>query len=762
MRRNSTTFTWLLSIALIWLSLWSISVSPVGAQEAVVHFHFFYTEGCADCQAIRDDFLPTLIAQHDGQIEINYVDVSAPAVLEQRMTLEKRHGKAPQTADTPEVYIGDQLLAGAEEIRAQLSALIDGHLAQGGVDLSALPAIVPDDPDTPVARFLFFYGDTCPACHQAIAAYLPTVYEKYGDQLQSRYLEIWNDTENHHAFLGLLLALDVPQEQQGYVPTLVIGDKVLVGGDIQAHLEENIDQALAQGGVDYPSLEDLPYPVEIAVFLDRNHTHFERLDSLIRSLIDQYGAWLRPYALDLTQPDFGQTLTQYNVALGVPEPPAGTPQVLIDQQMLVGIDEIEGQLPGLIEKYKAQGGIELPTLDELAGPVPSPTSTTLPPSDAAEPTRKPPTKVAESTQEPIYLAYFEQTGCQECARTAYDLRLVQNDYPQLIVESFSIEKDAALNEWLSQKHDVPEEQRLSSPMIFVGNDVLIGEETTLNILITTVAKYASTGAERTWDDFDPEWQTEAEQTLIERYRSLGALTVFGAGLVNGLNPCAFVTIVFFLSYLAFMGRQGREVLLVGATFTLGVFIAYLLAGLGLSRLMEPLSGVQVALKRFMFSFAAVLCLALSGISLYDYLKARQGKIDDMKIKLSLDVRRQVHRVIREGAQMRAFYVVAFGVGAIVSLIQLTCTSPIYIGIVFLVHEVPEMQTNAFLYLLLYNLAYIVPLVVVFLLAYFGTSSEQLGNFITKRTASIKMLTAVVFLMMAGWLIYQLLPLLGAT
>jgi cytochrome c biogenesis protein CcdA len=151
---------------------------------------------------------------------------------------------------------------------------------------------------------------------------------------------------------------------------------------------------------------------------------------------------------------------------------------------------------------------------------------------------------------------------------------------------------------------------------------------------------------------------------------------------------------------------------------------------------------------------------LAAVSLHDYIKAKQGKVDEMKLKLSLNLRRRVNKVIREGAQMRAFYLVAFGVGAVVSLIQLTCTSPIYLGIVFLIHDVPEMQSNAYLYLLLYNLAYVVPLIAVFVLAYFGTSSEQLGNFITERTAAIKLLTMIVFLVLAGWLIYTLLPLFG--
>lgn len=753
MKKHSITLTWLLITVLTGLILSPVGGPTAGAQDAVVRLHFFYAEDSDACQAIRDELFDSLLAQYGDQIEINYLDVSDPDTLERRLVLEQWHGMTSRPADTPEVYIGDEALVGADDIKTRLGKLIDYYLTEGGADLPQLPATASEMQGKPVARFLFFYGGTCPHCHNVIEDYLPTVYAKYGDQVQSRYVEIYNDVENNRAMRGLLLKLDVPPERQGAVPALVIGDKVLVGGnEIPAQLEGYIDEYLAQGGVDYPSLENLPQPVEILVFLDSTSPDLAKLQELIIPLTEQYGSWLRAYGADVSQDKGAETLAQFNTALGIAESPPGTPQVLIGQQMLVGLDEIESQLVGLIEKYKAQGGVSIPSPEELIAQAPSGTpKATEPPPDIAEPARK-----------PIHLAYFEETGCQECARVTYDLKLMQEDYPQLVVEKFSVEKDAALNEWLSQKYNVPEEKHLSSPMIFVGDDVLIDDETTLNNLIVTVDKYASTGAERTWDDFDPQQQTEAEQTLVERYKSLGALTVLGAGLINGLNPCAFVTIVFFLSYLAFMGRRGREVLLVGATFTLGVFVAYLLAGLGLNRLIEPLTGVQVTLKRLMFSFTTVLCLALAGISLYDYFKARQGKTDEMKIKLSLDLRRQVHKVIRHGAQMRAFYLVAFGIGIIVSLIQLTCTSPIYIGIVFLVHEVPEMQANAFLYLLLYNLAYIIPLIVIFVLAYFGTSSEQLGNFITQRTASIKLLTTFIFLAMSGWLIYNLMPLFGLT
>jgi len=622
--------------------------------------------------------------------------------------------------------------------------------------------------EKPVVRFLLFYGEACPHCHTIMDDYLPTVYEKYGDQVEYQYLET-SSSDNYLTLLGLEIKLDVPQESQGAVPALIIGDKVLIGSyDIPDKLEGYIDQYLAQGGVDYPSLDDLPEvvlptpepAVQVLVFFDRDHADFGALESFIVSLGQKHGAGLQAYAVDVTIGDNADKLAQLNEAFGADEPAPGTPEVLIDHQLLVGFGEIEQQLPDLIEEYLAQGGINIPPWEELVSGAPSGTATLTPagPSGTATPTPA----VTEPAQKPIHLLYFYETGCPECDRTEYDLNYIQQTYPQVQIVEYNIEQKQALAEWLGERIGVPEEERLQSPALFIGNDHLPPDRMNLGNIQAAVEKYVATGAQPIWEEFDPQQQTEAEQTLIERYKSLGALTVLGAGLVNGLNPCAFVTIVFFLSYLAFVGRQGRQVLLVGATFTLGVFVAYLLAGLGLSRLLESLGSVQLTLKRLMFSFTAVLCLALAGISLHDYLKARQGKIDEMKIRLSLDLRRHVHRVIRQGAQVRAFYPVAFGVGAIVSLIQLTCTSPIYIGIVFLVHEVPEMQANAYLYLLLYNLAYIVPLVVIFVLAYFGTSSEQLGNFITQRTAPIKLLTAVVFLVMAGWLIYNLLPLFGVT
>ena len=97
---------------------------------------------------------------------------------------------------------------------------------------------------------------------------------------------------------------------------------------------------------------------------------------------------------------------------------------------------------------------------------------------------------------------------------------------------------------------------------------VIGEEERrvcpLETSVYTLKVYAPGGAERIWDDWEETVGETAQKSIVDRFRSLGVFTVVLAGLVDGLNPCAFATLVFFVSYLTISGRKGRDVLTVGA------------------------------------------------------------------------------------------------------------------------------------------------------------------------------------------------------
>ena len=465
----------------------------------------------------------------------------------------------------------------------------------------------------------------------------------------------------------------------------------------------------------------------------------------------KYGDRIEVYALNVQDPASYGLLLAIEEKAGLPENQrGGVPAMLVGEELFIGSNMIRQYLEGAIDRYLAQGGVDLPIPREYliqatpspAGPEPSQT-----PQALATPVSTPsPTPEAR----PIAMAYFYEVGCRECDRVTYDINYLKSLYPQLQADVFDIQEHAALNEWLCDQYGLPPSKRLLTPIVFIGNDYLLGEDATLKNIEALIKKYAATGAEARWRDWDPQKEKQAASRIVERFRSMGALTVALAALVDGLNPCAFATLILFISYLALTGRKGRDILFVGLAFALGVFATYLLVGVGILKFLAELPFLKT-LGKWIYGATAVLCLILAGLSLSDYFKARKGQAEEMRLRLPLRLRRWVNRVVRESMSVRAFALSALVTGFVVSLIELACTGQVYLPTILFVLGVPAMRARAFAYLLLYNLVFILPLVVVFVLAYLGTSSERLTIFLSRHTSTIKLATAGLFLLLAGGL-----------
>jgi len=482
------------------------------------------------------------------------------------------------------------------------------------------------------------------------------------------------------------------------------------------------------------------------------HCH-EVLETHLPSLETEYGDQLQVLTIEISSPANYPLWVAAMEAFQVPPERQGVPMLFIGDTVLIGSFEIPEQLPGLIEQHLAAGGVDypaIPGLGEILEMTPSPVAT---PTLAPAPTLTPTAQVSEE-QSPIHLAYFYQAGCQECDRVQLALDYLESQYPQLSICTFDVREQAALNEWLGEKAGVPVGKRLTAPAVFVGDEALVGDDLHSRSLEELLARHVETGAEPICQG----WEEASEETasgIVDRFRSFSLPTVLVAGLVDGLNPCAFATLVFFISYLTFMGREGRDVLLAGAAFALGVFLTYLGVGFGVLRFLAALPFLDVA-SRWIYGVTAVLCLVLAAGSLYDWWQARRGAADEMRLKLPARLRRWINRTIREGAGARVFVPVTFGTGVVVSIIELACTGQVYLPTILFVLGVPELQAQAGLYLVLYNLMFILPLVVVFVLVYFGTTSQQLSMLIHRHMAKVKLATAGLFLLLAAWMIVTLL------
>lgn len=83
-------------------------------------------------------------------------------------------------------------------------------------------------------------------------------------------------------------------------------------------------------------------------------------------LFEKYGTQLEIIGVDVSQME-GSTLYQAAITyFQIPENRLGVPTLVIDQTVLVGSLEIPEQLPGLIEHYLSQGGVDWPGIPGLA------------------------------------------------------------------------------------------------------------------------------------------------------------------------------------------------------------------------------------------------------------------------------------------------------------------------------------------------------------------------------------------------------------
>jgi cytochrome c biogenesis protein CcdA len=227
---------------------------------------------------------------------------------------------------------------------------------------------------------------------------------------------------------------------------------------------------------------------------------------------------------------------------------------------------------------------------------------------------------------------------------------------------------------------------------------------------------------------------------------LSVLAVAAAGLLDGVNPCAFTTLIFLLSFLALGGRSRREILLIGALFTLAVFLTYLGVGFGLFAALRMAAAVPLASRILRWVLVAVL-VAFAGLSLYDVVVIRRGEPGKILLQLPSALKRQIHRSIRAQARAAALAGGALVLGFLVSIFEFACTGQVYLPTLAYLARGPG-GSRAVLLLVLYNLFFILPLLAVFGAAYFGVSSKRITSLFQRRMGAAKIALAAIFAALA--------------
>lgn len=183
-------------------------------------------------------------------------------------------------------------------------------------------------------------------------------------------------------------------------------------------------------------------------------------------------------------------------------------------------------------------------------------------------------------------------------------------------------------------------------------------------------------------------------------------TVLGAGVLDGLNPCAFALLVLFATYTLTLVNSvtssgsptalaRRRLLGAGSLYVGAVWVTYFLVGLGLFTFLSWLGEDHLITR-----IAAVLALVMALWMVKDILLPGWGPA----LAAPHATHGWMHRAMERGGLGGMLLA-----GVLVGICTVPCSGAIYLDIVAVLHASGGGVTGLAL-LALYNLAYIVPLV----------------------------------------------------
>ena len=220
-------------------------------------------------------------------------------------------------------------------------------------------------------------------------------------------------------------------------------------------------------------------------------------------------------------------------------------------------------------------------------------------------------------------------------------------------------------------------------------------------------------------------------------------TVVLAGIVDGFNPCSFAIMISLAGILAIGGRKRKARILGGLSFCAGTFVTYMLMGLGLMQALKVLEGLRVV-HDVVMALLALSLFVLSFLSFRDALRFRKIPVFSVvTLKLPEGVKVLIRKIAMESWSGPAVVLAGFGCAFLVTLLDALCTGQVYVPVLALISREPGAW-RSFALLALYNLAFVFPLVAVFVLASKTTDAFQMAKWSSRNVIPAKIALGFAF------------------
>jgi hypothetical protein len=312
----------------------------------------------------------------------------------------------------------------------------------------------------------------------------------------------------------------------------------------------------------------------------------------------------------------------------------------------------------------------------------------------------------------VHLYFFWSMRCPHCLEARPQVEELARTHPWIVLHSLELTRQREnVERYMAMAADLGQQAQSVPAFLFCGRMRVgwAGDAGATELLRGLEACRADPDlAVRGWAGQSMETTLhlpligELEATSL----SLPLLTVLIAGM-DAFNPCAFFVLLFLLSLLAHQ-KDRRRMLLIGGIFVLFsglMYFAFMAAWLGLFRVMGGLPWVTAA--------AGALAAVMGAINVKDFFVFKAGVSLSIPESRKADIFRRGREILAAGS-LPAMLAATVLLAVAANFYELLCTA----GFPMVYTRVLTMQVanpaKHLLYLALYNLIYILPLLLIVL------------------------------------------------
>jgi len=215
------------------------------------------------------------------------------------------------------------------------------------------------------------------------------------------------------------------------------------------------------------------------------------------------------------------------------------------------------------------------------------------------------------------------------------------------------------------------------------------------------------------------------------------VTVVTTAAIDSINPCAIGVLILMISVMLAGKKSTKQMLLLGSIYIGSVLIVYLLAGLGLTYYFSTL---PLALAEYISIAVGVLIIIAGILEIKDYFW--YGKWISLAIPYTLS------KKIHQYSTKTTFLGVIF-LGAFVSAVELPCTGAPYLAIITLLSQ--NFDFTAFLLLVLYNIIFVLPLIIILILVASGVKLYDIKKWKQSSRSYMRLLIGLLLIAL-GWML----------